>query len=235
MIVKIIDRKEIAKKTMLVTFDTLGQDLNFKAGQFCTLTLLNPLYTDDRGNKRFLGFSTSPSDKSSFSITTRMGVSAFKRSLLELPLGTEVDISGIDGRINLPEDKTKPLVFIAGGIGISPVMGIIRHCRETSWPYSITLVYSNRDRESAPYLDELEMYARENQKFRLIAVMTADPGWSGEKRRVTSQFIKEYFPEPEKYLFYVTGTPRFVPSVFKEIRDSGASPLNIKMEIFTGY
>ncbi len=68
MTVRIKGRQEIAKGVMAISFDTEGQDLNFKAGQFCTVTLINPPYNDNRGNNRFLGFSTSPSDKSSFKI-----------------------------------------------------------------------------------------------------------------------------------------------------------------------
>lgn len=233
--VKIKDRHEIAKETLLVTFDLLGQELNFKAGQFCRVTLLNPPYNDNRGNSRFFGFVTSPSEKGTFSILTRMGVSAFKKSLLEVPLGTEVEVGGIDGHIILPQDMNKLLVFVAGGIGIAPVMGILRFCHEQSWPYKITLVYSNENREWAAFLDELMGFAAGGQKFKLIATMTQDSQWRGEKRRINAEFIKDHFPEPDKNLYFITGTPRFVTAVFRELKEAGVAPVNIKMEIFTGY
>ncbi len=235
MIVKIKEKKEIAKGTLMVVFDLLGQELNFKPGQFSKVTLINPPYSDDRGNNRFLGFTTSPSDKGSFAIVTRMGISAFKRSLAELPIGTEVEIGGIDGRINLPEDRNQPLVYVTGGIGITPIMGILRFCHGNSWPYTITLVFSNKNRESAPFFEELEGFTKETKKFHLIATMTQDPQWPGEKRKINAQFIKDYFPQPEKNIYFVTGTPRFVPNVFLEIKNAGVPIQNIKMEIFTGY
>lgn len=235
MRVKIKDREEIAKNTLLVTFDLLGQALNFKAGQFCRITLINPPYNDSRGNSRFLGIVTSPSEKGIFSILTRMGVSAFKKSLAELPIGTEVEVGEIDGHIILPEDRKKSVVFVAGGIGIAPVMGVLRFCQEQNWPYMITLVYSNEDSESAPFLDELKRMAEGNQKFKLVATMTQDAAWIGEKRRINSQFIKDYFPEPDKNIYFVTGTPRFVPAVFREIKGAGVPAQSITMEIFTGY
>lgn len=235
MRVVIKDRKIIAKDYLYITFDSSKVDLTFNAGQFCSVTLINPPYSDNRGNSRFLGFTTSPSDKGSFSILTKMGVSAFKKSLAEIPVGTEVEIGGIDGRIKLPDDKNQALVFVAGGIGIAPIMGILRFCRENGWPNAITLVYVNETRESAAFLDELEGFTKETEKFKLIPVMTADSTWAGEKREVNGQFIKEYFPQSENTLFYVTGIPKFTPGVFKEIRDTGVPPLNIKMEIFTGY
>jgi predicted ferric reductase len=65
--------------------------------------------------------------------------------------------------------------------------------------------------------------------------MTQDPQWSGEKRKINGQFIKDYFPQPQTNIYFVTGTPRFVPAVFREIKNAGVPILNLRMEIFTGY
>ncbi len=236
MIVKIKEKKEIAKDYLQVTFDSSGQELNFKAGQFCKVTLVNPPRSDDRGNSRFLGFTTSPSEKSTFSVLTRKGVSAFKKSLEELPIGTEVELGGIDGRINnLPEDHTQRLVFLAGGIGIAPIMSVLRFFHENSWPYEVTLIYINEDRESAAFLEELNSFKNESTKFHLVSVMTNEPDWTGEKREIDTQFIKDHFPRAEKYLYFITGTPKFVPNIFRQIQEAGVPVSNIKMEIFTGY
>jgi NAD(P)H-flavin reductase len=77
--------------------------------------------------------------------------------------------------------------------------------------------------------------AAESKKFKLVATMTQEAGWVGEKRKITSQFIKDYFSQPDKNIYFVTGSPRFVPAVFREIIAAGVSAQNITMEIFTGY
>lgn len=235
MIAKIKEKREIAKGMLEVVFDTGGQELIHAPGQFCKVTIVNPHYTDNRGNGRFLGFTSSPSQKNTFSVLTRLGVSGFKKSLAEMPAGSEVDISGIDGRIKLPEDKNLPLVFIAGNIGIAPIMGILRYCNEINWLYTITLVYVNENRESAAFFEELEGFAKLSSNFNMIAVMTNDPQWTGEKSNIDSKFIKDHFLQPEKNLYYVTGIPAFVPAVLREIKTAGIPLINIKMEIFTGY
>ncbi len=236
MIVKLKDRREIAKDTLELVFDTLGQDIGFKAGAYFKLTLLNPLYKDQRGIARFLGFSSSPSIKEYFTTTTRTGPSAYKRTLMEMPIGTEVEIGELGGRVNqLPDDTSQHIVIVAGGIGICPIIGILRYCKEQNWPYNMTLVYSNTDVARAVYLSELEGFAKDTDKFKLITTITGDAGWSGEKRRINAEFIKEYFPDPEKNVYAVTGTPRFVPGVFREIQAAGVPIINIKMELFTGY
>jgi NAD(P)H-flavin reductase len=77
--------------------------------------------------------------------------------------------------------------------------------------------------------------AEGSQKFKLVATMTQEVAWVGEKRKVTSQFIKDYFLQPDQNFYFVTGTPRFVPAVFREIIGAGVNLKSITMEIFTGY
>lgn len=235
MTAKIKARKEIAKNMLYVELDLLGQDVPFIAGQFFSLTLINPLYTDNRSNSRFLGIVNSPSEKSIFSVLTRTGVSAFKKSLAEIPIGTEVEIGGIDGHIHLPEDKSQPVVFIAVGVGIAPFMSIIRWCNENSWPHTLTLLYINEDRASAAFLEELEGYAKDNQQLKLITIMTQDSEGQGEKRQVDAQLIKDYFPNPEKNIYFITGAPQVAPNVFRSLIQAGVPAKQLTMEIFTGY
>ena len=65
--------------------------------------------------------------------------------------------------------------------------------------------------------------------------MTQDEDWMGEKRKINAQFIKDYVPDLNQNLYFITGTQRFVPSMFREISILGVSARQIKMEIFTGY
>lgn len=236
MIVKIKDRKEIAKGTLEVVFDASGQNLDFKAGQFCQITLINPPHTDNRGNKRFLGFTTSPSDKNTFAIATKIGVSAFKKSLQEMPLGTGVELGGIDGRVNhLPDDLNTHLVFLTQGIGIAPLMGLLRFSHEQNWPYKITLIYANEDRASAAYFEELESFTKDNSKFTFIPSMTQDDNWNGEKRKISADLIKDNLQNLNENSYVITGTPKFVPPTIRELQSLSIPMKNVKMEIFTGY
>jgi ferredoxin-NADP reductase len=76
-----------------------------------------------------------------------MRESAFKRTLAELSTGTEVDVEPPRGTFALPDDSSRPLVFIAGGIGITVFRIMLRSISEDRLPYRVTLIYSNRDRQ----------------------------------------------------------------------------------------
>lgn len=224
-----MDKKQVATGTLQVTFEVAARP-DFKPGQYCFITLKKLKYPDERGNRRHFSIVNSPNQKGIITFTTRESDSGFKKTLDELPLGTEVELGPIAGVFTLPEDTSKPLVFIAGGIGITPFMSILRYLKETGNPYNITLVYSNRDQQSSVFLDELQ-----NMPCKLILTMTEDPNWTGEHSRIDAGFIKEFFPDVNKNYYMVVGPPPMVEAVQKSLDGAGVSPENIKVERFTGY
>lgn len=234
MIGKIINKKEVAKGTLQVTFE-LSQTIDFKPGQYFFVNLPHLYYPDERGNRRQFSINNPPSENQILTMTTRISDSGFKRTLSELPLGTTVEVGPIAGVFTLPEDTQKPLVFIAGGIGITPFMSMLTYVKETSIPYKITLIYSNRDKDSTAFFDELQSCEKDIPNFKLIATMTDDPNWIGEKRMVDAEFIKEYFPDVNAQSYMVVGPPGMVAAVEKALKEAGVTQENIKIENFTGY
>ena len=162
---------------MQVTFKVEGP-FSFMAGQYCFVTLPNLLYPDDRLGKRHFSIVNSPNEKGIITIATRLRDSGFKKTLNELPLGSEVNLGPIAGAFTLPTDFKRPLVFIAGGIGITPYMSMLRYISEEKLPYKITLIYSNRDKNTTAYFDEISnfkfpmvfqtAFGRTNVKFQII-------------------------------------------------------------------
>src|SRR5947199_4222823 len=190
---KVKETREVAKGTLLVIFDLLGQEVHFKAGQYFWVELLNPPYQDEKGARRHISVVTSPTERGILGLCTRLRDSAFKRSLVELPVGTEVEVEQPKGDFVLPEETDRTYVFIAGGIGITVFRSMLRYIADKGLPHRVTLVYSNRDRESAAFLDELQDLERSSPGFRLVLTMTDDPDWDGESRRIGAAFLQDYF------------------------------------------
>jgi NAD(P)H-flavin reductase len=82
---KIKDKREVAKGTLMVTFDLLGEEVDFTPGQYFWVELLNPPYDDDKGPRRHISVVSSPTERGVLALATRLRDSAFKRSLAELP------------------------------------------------------------------------------------------------------------------------------------------------------
>jgi ferredoxin-NADP reductase len=229
-------KQEVAKGTLLVTFDLLGEKVDFSPGQYFHVTLPNIGDEDEKGLRRHITVVTSPNETGVLGFATRMRDSAFKRTLRELPVGSEVEVEPPKGKFSLPEDPSRPLVFIAGGIGITVFRSMLRYIREERLPYRVTLIYSNRDRESTAFLDELRELEQALPDFRLILTMTQDPGWEGETRKVDGQFVEEYLAEDlNHYTFLVAGPPAMAEGVQKALQEAGVQDENLIAERYSGY
>jgi ferredoxin-NADP reductase len=233
---QIKDKQEVAKGTLLVTFDLLGEEVDFSPGQYFFVTLPDVGHQDDKGLRRHITVVTSPNERGVLGFATRMRDTAFKRSLGELPVGAEVEVEPPKGSFGLPEDASRPLVFVAGGIGITVFRSMLRYIAEEGLSYRVTLVYSNRDRASTAFLDELQELERENPNLRLVLTMTQDEGWEGETRRIDSEFLTDLLgADLNEHMFLVAGPPAMVEGVQKALADAGVDDENVVAERYSGY
>jgi ferredoxin-NADP reductase len=233
---RIKEKREVAKGTLLVTFDLLDEEVDFTPGQYFFVTLPDVGYEDDKGLRRHITVVTSPNEKGVLGLATRMRESAFKRSLAELPVGADVEVEPPKGSFALPPDASRPLVFVAGGIGITVFRSMLRYIQEEGLSYRVTLIYSNRDRESTAFLDELRELEEEIPNFRLILTMTQDPSWEGEARKIDAQFFKDHLEEDlNQYTFLVAGPPGMVNGMQEALADAGVEERNIVAERYSGY
>jgi ferredoxin-NADP reductase len=168
-------------------------------------------------------------------LCTRLRDSAFKRSLAELEVGDEVEVEQPKGTFLLPEDTSKEYVFVAGGIGITVFRCMLRYIADKGLPHKVTLVYSNRDRESTAFLDELQEIERALPNFRLVLTMTDDPGWDGDTRMLDAAVLGEYLGELDGYTFMIAGPPPMVESVAGALRDAGLPEEQVLPDSFSGY
>ena len=231
------DRQEVAKDTMAFWFDTLGSGYTFRAGQNAHFVLVDPPETDGEGNGRTLSFATSPNDQGSFTVATRMRDTAFKRALRAIPIGTKVKVSAPMGSFTLHRDSSRPAVFLAGGIGITPISSIIGWATEERLRHNLYLFYSNRTPEEAAFVDRLENWMRQNPNFKFIPTVTAsrNGSWGGEFGRIDREMLVKYVPEIRGPLYYLAGPPGMVAAMRQLLDDMGVSEDSIKTEEFAGY
>ena len=230
------EKREVAKGTLLVTFDLQDEEVDFKPGQYFFVTLPDVGHRDEKGLRRHISVVTSPNENGALGLATRLRDTAFKRTLAELEVGSEVDVEPPKGRFVLPDGTSRPLVFVAGGIGITVFRSMLRYIAEEHLPYRVTLIYSNRDRESTAFLDEFVELERELAGFRLLLTMTADPGWGGESRKIDAQFFEEYLEgDLNQYTFLVAGPPGMTAAMETALREAGVKDENVIAEGYTGY
>jgi ferredoxin-NADP reductase len=234
---KLMDRKQVAERTIAFRFEKPA-DWRFKAGQFIDMTLLDPSETDSEGNTRGFSIASGPHEET-LMVTTRMRNTAFKRVLSNVSIGTAVKIDGPFGDLTLPNSASRTVIFLAGGIGITPFRSMLVWAAREKLPHRIFLFYSNRRPEDAPFLEELQMLEQENPNYKFIATMT-DIGeshwpWKGETGLINQEMLARYLKSTESPIYYIAGPPAMVAGLHELLNKAGVDDDDIRAEEFAGY
>ncbi|MDN5842898.1 MAG: FAD-dependent oxidoreductase, partial [Alcaligenaceae bacterium] len=126
-------RKDVARDTTAFFFNK-PEGFSFEAGQTLSLTLPNPGDAEHPTQKHTFSIISAPFEDH-VGIATRMRDSAFKRELGTLQPGSAVTFSGPYGKLTLPPEAAHPIVLIAGGIGITPYLSMLRQAAHGKLPH----------------------------------------------------------------------------------------------------
>ncbi|HET7547389.1 MAG TPA: FAD-dependent oxidoreductase [Usitatibacter sp.] len=226
--------EEVARGTMAFRF-ARPEGFAFKAGQAINLGLIDPPETDAKGDSRTFSVASAPHEDT-VQVATRMRDTAFKRVLGALAIGTPVKLRGPMGNFVLPDDAAQPVVLLAGGIGITPFMSMLRHEDHTSSKRPRVLFYANRSERDAPFLFELNQLARPGTGLRMVSKITESapaPGaWGGI---ADPEFLARELRGVESPIFFLAGPPGMVGALRKALGAMGAPADAIRTDEFYGY
>ena len=235
--IKLTRSEEVAEGTMAFHL-TRPSAFEFRAGQSVDITLIDPPETDAEGNTQTFSIA-SPPFEDHLTIATRMRNSAFKRVLEKAPQGLEVSVEGPSGSFTLHKNATKPAVFLAGGIGITPFLSMVRQAGKNKPQQLLYLFYSNQRPEDSPFLDLLEGLPTENPNFHFIATMTgmakSRRKWCGQIGVIDREMLLRHVSELVGPIYYIAGPPAMVSAMRQMLAAVGADEDDIRTEEFLGY
>ncbi len=230
-------REQVAEGTMAFHLEKPA-GFDFQGGQSVDMTLLDPPETDDEGNIRTFSIVSAPFE-SELVFATRMRDTAFKRSLKQVPLGTELKIDGPMGSFTLHKNSKKPAAFLAGGIGITPFMSMIAQAAHDRLPHPLYLFYSNHRPEDAPFLDFLRRLEKDNPNYHFIPTMTemekSKRPWEGERGVIDHAMLSKYLNNLNGPIYYLAGPPAMVAAMRKMLLEAKVDEDDIRSEEFAGY
>jgi ferredoxin-NADP reductase len=224
-------REPVAEGTFAFHFEK-PPGFSHEAGQNAMFTLIDPPEEDQAGPMRPFTIASAPHEPE-LMIATRMRDTAFKRTLAAMPLGGKIDMEGPAGVMTLHEDPSRPAVFLAGGIGITPFLAMARDAAKRKLAHRIVLFYSNRRPEHAAFLAELERL--QSDRFRLVSTMTEAPGWKGEKRFIGRELLAEHVPDLLAPVYYFAGPPGMTMAMQGMLGEIGVKEEGMRSEEFYGY
>jgi 3-phenylpropionate/trans-cinnamate dioxygenase ferredoxin reductase subunit len=192
----------------------------FKPGQFAWLTAWNSPFADSEHP-----FSFSSSATSDELVFTIKELGKFTNSIKLLKPGAKVYVDGPYGIFSIDHHpKSHGFLFIAGGIGITPMISMLRTMRDRNDQRPVRLIYAGKDIESLPFLDELKKFTEE-LVFEMTVVLENTPeNWDGEKGFITKDIIRNYLPQKivnDTFEVFVCGPEPMMDAVEKYLVQLG--------------
>lgn len=235
--VKLKWREEIAEGTMALYLEKPA-GFAFKPGQAIDVVLAHAPHGETNGARHAFSIVSAP-HQDELVIATRMRDSAYKREIKSMPIGSPAKIEGPFGSLTLHNNRARPAVFIAGGIGITPFISILRQAAKEHLPQQLLLLYSNRRPEDAAFLTELQQLEQQNKNFTLVATMTemekSSQPWDGETGFIDENMIKRMAGALTAPIYYLVGPPAMVEAMRKTLNDASIDDDDIRSEEFYGY
>jgi ferredoxin-NADP reductase len=215
-----------------------GTNLRFRPGQYLEWTLRHSC-PDSRGNRRYFTIASSAGEREvRLGVKFYPGASSFKRALLAMRPGDEIVASQLAGEFVLPAGKRQKLVFMAGGIGITPFRSMIRSLLDHGEKRPITVLYSNKTAQEIVYADVLEE-ARKQLGIKTVYTLTdanhVPPDWQGGTGRIDAEMIAKAVPDYRERTFYLSGPRTLVVGFEEALTNMGIPKRRIKTDFFPGF
>ncbi len=215
---------QLKKKDSSSVFD-------FLPGQFCRIK--NPAYIKPEETHLF-SVSSSPSNKNYIEICLKV-YGFWTQTFSQKKVGDIIKISGPYG--NFVWDNTIPnAVFLAGGIGISPMISMLRYLKEEKLNPHITLLYGSRTKDSIAYKDELDNLRIDSKNLHIIHILShlkpEDP-WPGYRGFITKEIFQKEVDFSLNPIFFICGPPIFVKLMNQILEQFKIAPQYIRQELFT--
>lgn len=237
LLLRLKEKKLIAVNTYEFVFSA-DRKFSFNPGQYFEWTLPHSR-PDSRGNRRYFTIASSPTEKDvRIGIrTTDVNPSSFKKALVGMEEGGIVVAGSRSGDFILPHDTNQKLVFISGGIGVTPFRSMIVNMLDTGEHRNIVHFYSNKAFSDIAYADILDRAKEVGVKtvYTLTDTQNLPNLWQGETGFVDMKMILKYVTDVPERMFYISG-PRSMVVIFeKALAGAGVKKSNIKTDFFPGF
>jgi len=205
----------------------------FAPGQFLTVSVEE----DGRRLSRSYTIASPPTRSAYVELTVKREANgAVSRHLHDqVRPGDELDLVGPAGAFTFAGDGAEDgVVLIAGGVGITPMMSIVRALTDRCWPGDIHLIYGARSTRDFLFRDELEHLQLRHANLQVVATMRRAEGtaWMGPEGVVTKELIEHSVPDIARRRVHLCGPPPMMAAVRAALAELGVPAEAVRTEAF---
>jgi ferredoxin-NADP reductase len=206
----------------------------FAPGQFLQVEVETP----SGPVKRSYTIASSPTQSAYIELTVKREeqgvVSAFLHT--HVKVGQLLKVAGPFGIFTFNGTDAESIVLIAGGVGITPMMSVLRYLTDLAWLGDIFFIYSARSPEEVVFREEIEYLERRHPNLHtLVLVDSRTPGtsWLGPEGRLTRELIQNEVPNIGTRRIHLCGPPAMMTAMKELLADLGVPDAQIRSEAFS--
>lgn len=229
---RIFEETPSVKTYRLAAEHDVALPFTYYPGQFLTLSL----NIDGKSVKRSYTIASTPTQLHYCAITVkREGQGLVSRFLHDqIKEGDLLETAAPNGKFTFTGEEAVNIVLIGGGVGITPLMSVVRYLTDIGWRGDIFLLYCCRTTKDFIFREELEQLQERHPNLHVFATMTRAAGtvWMGLKGRFTAEIIGHLVPDVAKCRVHVCGPPTMMSAVLDMLKALNVPDEQVKTEAF---
>ncbi len=203
------------------------------AGQYLNLALT----IDGKRVNRSYTIASSPTRSTYCEITVKKAEQGYASHHLHgaLSEGSVLDVSAPAGRFTFEGQGHAHVVLLGGGVGVTPLMSMLRKLTDSCWPGRIDLVFAVRTRADVIFREELAYLTARFPNLHVVITLSREPkdsDWKGERGQMSGELLARVIPDLQRAPIYLCGPDAMMTATQSTLRELGVPAANVQLEAF---
>lgn len=204
------------------------QGFVFVPGQF----LMVRLAVEGKSQVRCYSISSSPESRGYLEISVRRQGLVSRTLHATVVPGTLLSIQGAAGHFVYPAGDSRPLVLLAGGVGITPMISMLRHAVANEPTRPVVLLLSARGDAGVPFEDEMRCLSRRHPQTRIVVTLTGEARPGYHSGRIDRRLIETFVADPAHSIFCICGPGPMIEGLRSTLKAMGVPDSQVRFEAF---
>lgn len=223
------------KTFRLASLDGSALPFNYLPGQFLNIQLM---INGKRVNRSYT-IASSPTRLNSCELSIKREPMGLASRFIhdQLKVGDIVNVSGPSGKFTFTGKVASAVVLIAGGVGITPVMSILRYLTDRAWMGEIYFLFVTKTEQDLIFYEEIRWLQRRHAQLHVCITLTrieSGSTWAADQGRPTAELLRRFVPNLNQLPVYLCGPNEMMDATKDLLSSIGVPASQVRTEAFAG-